>query len=472
MNISTQDTPSLQNSAQECYSIKKSGPLALPKSRSRKPLQKPDQITNSDTQALSNMIDSIDCENPFKSYDRLNNLFTKLKHKSMLSSISLEILINFSNKMRKIITTQSAIEFSKTYLKEVKKVLKILEPSKAYLNLVGTPDIDQRLLLDEVLESILKLVKNCLEKLIIPLSFHPTKESQKILENKKLKICMASLCGVLEYLCCLISKKCFQEHWLIALSELLIKTLFSEGAELLHLACCSTLACIVNSYNKITLQVLNEIINNLLILTSDPNLAIGSKSKKIHCRDYAVAENIEIKFSSYMIVQVLQSYSSLGNGVKVDGETDKKMIETQLSETLGLAQHFINEVTDRCLKNKNDSQEYRTFMDTFIEDILKIMYRPEFPIAYQVLNFFVFKLLNGLKTSSAAIRHFIIDQLSNIANKLKSSIHEIKLTPIVPQHISKVPITAHPSENSMASICICKEGWTTEKCKMVQCEEC
>ena len=173
-----------------------------------------------------------------------------------------------------------------------------------------------------------------------------------------------------------------------------------------------------------------------------------------------------------MIVQVLQSYSSLGNGVKVDGETDKKMIETQLSETLGLAQHFINEVTDRCLKNKNDSQEYRTFMDTFIEDILKIMYRPEFPIAYQVLNFFVFKLLNGLKTSSAAIRHFIIDQLSNIANKLKSSIHEIKLTPIVPQHISKVPITAHPSENSMASICICKEGWSTEKCKMVQCEEC
>jgi Sister chromatid cohesion C-terminus/PHD-finger/non-SMC mitotic condensation complex subunit 1/HEAT repeat associated with sister chromatid cohesion len=151
---------------------------------------------------------------------------------------------------------------------------------------------------------------------------------------------------------------------------------------------------------------------------------------------------------------------------------DLRLVDQQLQETLGLAQHFINEVCERAFKVRSDCQEYRVFLDSFIQDLLKLIYRPDFPIAYQMLNIITVKLFTGLKTYSAVIRHYIIDELSLVSSNLKSSIHDIKQSPIVPQNITKVPMTQHPSDNSMASICICNEGWSLDKSEMVQCEEC
>lgn len=449
---------------------KSSEKQVLPKTRARKGLLKSEPNIDSDTAILKSLITAIDCEKTFKNYDRLDNTFTKLRHQGTLTAIPLDLLTDFVQKIQVIIARQSALEFSKNYLKEAKKLSTVLEPSRVYLNLVGSPNTDQRLLIDEVLESILKLIKNSLEKLIIPMCSHSTKEMQKLLENAKVKLCMTSLCGVLEYLNSLIAKKCFQEHWLISISELLIKTLFSEGAELLHLTCCYSLASIIGAYGKIALQVLDEIINNLLTLTSDPNSAIGSKSKKIHCKDYTVAEGIEIKFSSFMLVYVIQSYSSLKNSVQCDGEVDLKSADNQLQETLGLSQHFVNEICDRCLKTRSESNEYRVFLEIFIQDLLKIIFRPEFPMAYHLINLFAIRFFYSLKTYSAVNRHFLIEVLSTIATSLKSSIHEVKKCPIVPQHITKVPLTNHPSEINMASMCICNEGYKEQE--MVQCEEC
>ena len=172
------------------------------------------------------------------------------------------------------------------------------------------------------------------------------------------------------------------------------------------------------------------------------------------------------------MVYVIQNYSSLKNAIRVDGEVDLRIVNDQLQETLGLAQHFINDVSDKCFCIKADSQEYRIFLDSFIQDLLKLIYRPDFPIAYLILNLLAIKLFNSLKTYSAVVRHFIIDLLSLIASKLKKAIHEIKKTPIVPQNLIKVPCTSHPSDNAMSSMCLCKEGWSEEKGEMVQCEEC
>ena len=210
-----QDTEDLTKIAElnsEYIKSKKQPKTPLPKSRVRKGLIKSEPNISSDTANLKKIIDSIEYDMPFKNYDRLDNAFTKLRHKGILSSISLDILIEFVNKMKKIITGHSEVEFTKKYLKEAKNLIEILEPSKVYLNLVGCPDVDQRLLIDEVIESILKLIQNSFDKLIIPLSSHPTKEFQKILDHKYLKTLMASLCSILEYLCFLLQKKCIQEQ--------------------------------------------------------------------------------------------------------------------------------------------------------------------------------------------------------------------------------------------------------------------
>lgn len=475
MSGSGKDTDSLTEIAKKNHNFlrkNQSTTPTLPQSRSKCALVKVTPDISIDSASLQVIISSIDVDEPFNQYDRIDNLITKLKHKEALSKVPFAVLDEFVKKIRKIIPKLSNIEYSKNYKSEAKSLIKILEPSKTYLNLVSTRIVDQRLIVDEVLEKILKTTQSALDKLIIPLAHHPNKENFKVLESKKLKRCMASLCGVVEYFSTLISKKCFQENLVISLAELLIKTLFAEGAEILHLTCSYTLASIVHSYNKMTVQVINEIINNLLVLTSDPNLAIGAKSKKVHCREYTVAEGVEIKFSTFMVISVLQNFSSLSEALRLDGKVNLKLVNKQIQETLGISQHFVNEVCERAFKVKSESQEYRTFLDCFIQDLLKLIFRPEFPLAFQVLNLVIIKIFAALKTFSAVIRHYAIDEMALIASSLKQTIHEIKKLPIVPQNITKVSMTSHPSDNLMASICICKEGWSDEKCDMIQCEEC
>ena len=445
----------------------------LPKFCSAKALVKSEPDLKSEATMLTNLIYEISYQESYNNFDRLDNAFTILRHRGTLALISQDILLDFVKKITIIIKANSEIEFSKNYLFEAKQLIRFLEPSKVYLNLAGCPDIDQRVLIDELLESILKLIQNSLEKIIIPLCRHPTEELKKLLETKRIKHCMASLCTVLEYLNSLIQKKVFQDHWLISISDLLIKVLFSEGAELLHLACCYTLSSIINHYSRIAIIVLKDIITNLPTLTSDPNSAIGAKNKKVFCKDYSVAEGIEVKFSTFMLVFVIQSSSSLKDPIQIDGGVDSKRVNNQLQETLALAQLFINAICTQCFKTHSESQEYRTFLDVFIQDLLKLLFRPEFPIAYQLINILSLRFFSSLKSHPAIIRHFIIDELCLIAASLKSSIHEVKQFPIVPQQITKVPYTSHPSEMARASMCICNKGCSLDNClEMVQCEEC
>lgn len=475
MSGSEKDTDELTSiSSEDQYFPKKyeSPKATLPKSRSKSMLIKTSPDIKVDTASFSSIVLSMDLDDHFDQYDRLDNFITKLKHKNALTLMPLNELDTFVKKIHKIISKNSNIEFTKNYKTEAKALIKLLEPSKTYLNLVSGKDIDQSLVIDELLGEILKIIQKALEKMIIPLAYQPSKECVETLENKRIKKCMASLCSVIEYFSVMISKNYFQENQVISLAELLIKTLFAEGAEILHLTCNYTLASIANAYNQITIHIINDIICNLHILTNDPNLAFGAKNKKLYCRDYTVTEGVEVKFSTFMVVNVLQNCSSLTKAIRTNGKIDLKSVAKQIQETLSISQHFVNKICDRAFKPKSKNQEFRVFLDFFIKDLLKLMFRPEFPLAFQMLNLIIMKIFSAFKAFSAVIRHYAIDEISVIASCIKQSIHEIKMSPIVPQNVTKVPKINHPSDNFMASMCICKEGWSNVKNDMIECEEC
>ena len=472
MNISAEDTKnSTKNSSRskEISTKQSHSKPAVPKTRAKSLNSKATPKIDADTAKLSDLVQSLTSNENFTHYDRIDEIFTRLKHKSAMNLVPFEILDKFVSQVYKNFPASTKIK--KNYSKEAKNLTKLLEPLKSYLNLITFAGIDQRLIVDEMTERIFELVKNALQRFIIPLGQNPTKESQKILDSKRCKNCMASICSVLEYMCGLFNRNMFQEHNLLSLSEVLIKTLFAEGAELLHLTCCFTLSGIISSHNKLAVTILNEILNNLNALTDDPNAALGSKSKRINCKDYNVSENIQIKFSTFLVVNIVQHYSSLQKPVRIDGSLDGNQIIIQFEETLGLADKFITEVCSRAFKSRSDAQDYRVYLESFTKDLLKLVFRPEFPIAYQMINLLIIKLFQGLKTFSAIIRHFIIEELSMIGSYLKETIHDIKKSPVVPQQIIKVPMTDHPSVNALASTCICKEGWTANS-EMIQCEEC
>lgn len=469
MNKHAEDTSKNSSRSKEISPKNSRKSKKVPKSRTTSIGSKALPKIDSDAAKLSTLISSLMTNDNFSHYDRIDEIFTRLKHKSAINLVPFEILNNFVVKVYQKFPVSSSAK--KNNLKEAKRLIILLEPLKSYLNLISFEGIDTRLVIDEMIERIFALVKNALQKFIVPLGQNPTKENQKILDSKRCRNCMATICSVLEYICTLFSRNLFQEHNLLSLSEVLIKTLFAEGAELLHLTCCFTLSGIISSNNRLAESILKEVLNNLNALTDDPNAMIGSKSKKINCKDYNVSENIQIKFSTFLVVSIIQHYSSLQKPIRIDGSLDGNLIIIQFEETLGLANKFIIEVCDRAFKCRADAQDYRIYLESFTKDLLKLLYRPEFPIANQMINLLIIKLFQGLKTFSAVVRHFIIDELSLIGSFLKETIHEIKQSPIVPQQIIKVPMTDHPSISALASTCICKQGWQGDR-DMIQCEEC
>ena len=474
MSIRQQDTEELiRIAAQNKEFVRKQLDMtfSIPKSRSKSLPNKPVADVENDAAKLESLVSALLSSPNFRQYDRIDDIFTRLKHKSAFELVSFEALSCFVYKIKENFTAGNTICFARQYSKEAKGLVELLEPLKTYLNLITFDGIDQRLVIDEMIESIFKLVYSALDKVVVPLCLNPSKEALKILERKKVQECMSSLCSVLEYLIVLIKRSMFQEHSLVSLTEVLIKTLFAEGAELLHLTCCFTLSGIISAYKRLAITILNEILNNLSVLTDDPNATLGSKSKRINCKNYNVSENISIKFSTFLVVSVIQHYSNLEKPIRIDGSVDVNQLKIQFDETLGLANKFISEVCDRAFKVKAENQDYRIYLESLTKDLLKLMYRPEFPISYQMINLLVLKLFSGLKTFSAVVRHFIVEELSLIGSYLKETIHEIKQSPVVPQQIIKVPMTEHPSISSIASTCLCKEGWDGAK-DMIQCEEC
>ncbi|CAG9323816.1 unnamed protein product [Blepharisma stoltei] len=427
-----------------------------------------------DTALLQSLIDGMSNITKIKDFERLDNLITRLRYRNLLRNIDPDLLQDLALRIKTIIEPTLRINYTTEYLEVCQEISPYLEPTKVYLNLAGSPYIDNKVLVDETIEIIMQIIRDSFEKLLIPLANLSNKQSAKLLADMKLQNCMANLCGILESLSGLITRGCLQDYWLMATTNILLKILFTQGLEMLQLSAAQTLSAIFGFYSKMRDQIIDEIIQNLPLMTADPNQAIGSKSKKLVSRDYPVYSDLSIRFCSFLVVHVLQSSCLLSKPIKPDGNLDCEVVLTQYEDTMKLVQYFCTNLAGKCLKSSGGSQDYRIFLEIFINDILKITYCPEFPLASKILGCIILHLFSMVSKgpSTGNLRYYAIERLSDIAKSFRSDIMQIRESPIVPHNIIPMPQTQHPSDNPNSSLCICKKGWSNSSCDMVQCESC
>lgn len=229
---------------------------------------------------------------------------------------------------------------------------------------------------------------------------------------------------------------------------------------MLQMSATYTLSAIFGTYPKLNAQIIEEILQNLPLMTADPNQALGSKSKKLISRDYPVSNDVSIRFCSFLVVSLLQSSSLLSRPIKPDGNIDEETVLAQYEDTMKLVQYLCTSLANRCSKSASGGQDYRIFLEIFINDLLKTTYCPEFPLSSKILGCLILHLFQMVSKGSSVsnIRQYGIERLSDIAKSFRQDVMETRENPIVPHNITQMPQTSHPSENTYASLCICKKG--------------
>ena len=99
---------------------------------------------------------------------------------------------------------------------------------------------------------------------------------------------------------------------------------------------------------------------------------------------------------------------------------------------MDLMHYFVNGVIKKCWNGNNESSDYKVCLEQFIEDILKVIFIPEFPFAHKFLHYIVvqFFIILNKKTHSAIIRQFAIDKISVISRELTRAIKEVRTQPV------------------------------------------
>ena len=418
---------------------------------------------------LNKLISSINSLQNTKEFLRVENLLTKLKQRLLLNYLNSDLLLELTYKINSQLKKVS-FDFTKSAVDLSKDLLKALEPSRVYLNLAGTPGIDSRVLMDETLESIMDILKNSCEKVILV----SAKQNSKAFKSSVFKELLASVCAVLEYLAELIQRGILQDSWFATTSDLLLKLIFCKETEMVKMAATCALGAIYSCFPKLSNYIIEEIVNNLPLLTYNPDQVLSSKAKKLNGTAYLVSEEVCMNFSSFLVIYITQSYSTLEKPLRLEGKVDLQRAVSLYQETIKLAEELMTQILSCCVKSQSDSQDYRVFLDSFIEDLLKVKYYPQFPLCGLFLSSIVLQLFALLtkNTYSVSVRNFAIDKLSHIAQSLREDIKQVREYPLYPHSIFQVSKTNNPFEDPLTSKCVCNKGSKPKYGAMLQCFSC
>lgn len=284
-----------------------------------------------------------------------------------------------------------------------KCLLPFVDPARLYLNIASESRLDPAVYNDETLEQILEIIKRACTLVVSHAS-------------KKL---MSGLCGVLSSMVPLVRRAAVPDYWMVTLTDYLLKVLFSS-ATMTQLSCAQLLSTILSAYPEQSGPIIDEIISNLPGLTQDPNRALTSKSKKILGADYNVSSTVSIKFCSFLILEIVQNNLHAEKAVKGQGRVDFTEVLNVFHSSMSLMEYFVNNVVKKCWKGNSESADYKICFEHFIEDLLKVLYLPEFPFAHKFLGYISMRFFEILSKQSHSyiIRQFAIDKLAVVAKKL------------------------------------------------------
>jgi cohesin loading factor subunit SCC2 len=349
-------------------------------------------------------------------------------------------------------------------------VLPFLEAARVYLNLASCTNAP-KVLIDELLEQSLALVKKTCEKVVLPLVSEKKKDARA--RSKAIHDCLVCVSSMLDCLTRLAQRHILQDYWLSASYHLFMSLLLHEGDEFLQIPITNLLVATFTYYPNTRPSILEDLMENLPLLTYDPDQTIGSRIRKVNSHHYHISSKHSIHFSTFLVLELLQSACIEDEPIGANGRFQHARVAGGYKEALSFAQFLSNKVIALCSKTGQDCNDYKAIVEKMLADLLRVLCRPEFPLASRLVEILVVQMVNLSSKGNANFRNWVVEQFGIIAKVLKRLIVKTRKHPIIPKYyIETQRETDHPTEDPSLSKCICGKGWGTGQSNMIQCDLC
>eukprot|EP00742_Colponemidia_sp_Colp-10_P010652 GILJ01011719.1.p1 GENE.GILJ01011719.1~~GILJ01011719.1.p1 ORF type:complete len:1804 (-),score=314.35 GILJ01011719.1:286-5187(-) len=402
------------------------------------------------------------------------------------------------------------------------KILTSLEAALIYLKLATAPTPKQ-FFIDEFVTSVIQLIKHQMLKSLLPI-YDPTfrfssgsvpvsdpkdegadiddsgrKKKRKTISagssldfwkqrsvDKDTKTLLHKLCDLLDSVHELLLKEPFQDSWLLQLSTVTMPCFFVEGKEitLVQLCAMNVMRAMFCRYEQHRQVILEDMISSLIKLPSS--------KRAIRTYKISPSSSVHIQMTSALLLQLLQSCTFVGDLDKKEdiplesavGSTQSPSISGNSRAPLAsyeaavfCAKTFVTSVLNKCQPNKASESDYRVLVEHLLEDVLTLLYHPEWPAAECLLHILSVSLANVLTVSEkdkgfdTSLKGFAIDVLGTIASRLKKDLRLVEDRPIaLPKPKEQVNMHAQPDAEGEDSQCVCGKGYGQRF--MLDCDTC
>jgi len=405
-----------------------------------------------------------------RQWDRLDAVITSLKHKRLLDYIEIEALEKLVYVTGTRVGEAGKLDFAGDMEQLAGAVLPYLEAARVYLNLASCTKA-AKVLIDELLEQSLALVKKTCEKVVLPLVSEKKKEARA--RSRAVHDCLVCVSSMLDCLTRLAQRRVLQDYWLSASYHLFMSLLLHEGDEFLQIPITNLLVATFTYYPNTRSSILEDLMENLPLLTYDPDQTIGSRVRKVNAHHYHISSKHSIHFSTFLVLELLQSACIEDEPIGANGRFQHARVAGGYKEALSFAQFLSTKVITLCSKAGQDCNDYKAIVEKMLADLLRVVCRPEFPLASRLVEILVVQMVNLSTKGNAMFRNWVVDQFGTIAKVLKRLIVKTRKHPIIPKYyIETQRETDHPTEDPNLSKCICGKGWGTGQNNMIQCDLC
>lgn len=337
-----------------------------------------------------------------------------------------------------ILDTSSILSFDKDILEEVENndrksilCLKAIHLSLEIMTYSYKTNNPSLFIIEEIVETIIDVLKKFVQNYLTP---------TVSIDNQKSNTCrkiIVRVSGILKLIDLLIKRVDLNDEFILRITNFTIGTYFVEGLSKIQLASLNIVISIFSNYPNHRTNCLQSIISSILSLSTKKNVE----------RKFKIDQNIYVQTFTVLIVQLIQSCCGIPRNYNLDyfnSDQNEKLEENSLknieylSEMYKLSQAcaniFLKHFLEQCTSN-TCSGDSRRIIENFVDDLLVMMTKTEFPSA-DILLQLTCKSLHKLYLESDSIqekfRVCAIQILGKVACKCKeiykrNSVDKIKL---------------------------------------------
>lgn len=240
----------------------------------------------------------------------------------------------------------------------------------------------------------------------------------------------------------------------ITLTSFSVMCFFVENINELQLEALKILTNLFSRYPKHRQLVIDDILSSLMKI----------HPSKRNARSYKCFNGDSIQMFTALVLQLLQSEVTPIDYVDADDPQNRRSYEERESYLLNsfedssqTAKKFLSVFFSKC-KTKQADVDYRPLFESFIQDLLTVVNKPEWPIAEIILNMLGIILVNQVQNeqSDVSSRTNSLEYLGQIVSQLrKDSLEYQKYPERVTQVLDKINSSIDASENIGTNQLIC-----------------